>query len=676
MISLGPRMGPSIPEIKADKPVESLRATLDSRMNDSPLAQLSSSATPPKANDARESRSTGSADRETKFSDVLRQQNPKVDAPKRAEIQESKRRDLENESPSDEIRPENDESVRSDVDAQGASRVKVASKGDRAGAVKGEKKEKAMLKFMDSMESEFGVPPVKIAEALANLKPTDLLKPPEETASQVIQNLELAPDDQSRAMQLYIGFLQQWNKAQSPDSTNFFVDSQARAVPGGMEQLMLAKTDRKQVLNDSLGQMQDKFFAKNLVEQAQVAPNRFEPGMAQALNRAMLSEPTLLRPAAGTNSLALEDGLVPLQSFGEEEIPLAELNPEAGSNEPGKLEIPMLERTPQKPMYAGLAQNMPHKLGRPHVMDNNQLDQLVYGEQNIEQPRALKPSEFFMTGQHAGQVAAAQGENPMIAQQMNVNRMADISPQDLTTAPLVAGMGAKSAGDRAEFGAKNSDDSQAQGDSSLNGKGSNIAGADFFQKPSALNGAGSLAAAATAGKAPSSDPNMQSIMNTAQIVVNRGGGEAIVKLNPEGLGEVRLKIMVVNGRVNVEMATQTKEAKQMIESSIGDLRSSLSTHKLAVDHVRVDVGNQAQSDSQQSHRGMDARPDMSRDQARSFFHQFREDTASRRDPFFEMPGIKAYQTRNPEPTPIPAASDRSAARFSGGGRGSRMNLVA
>ena len=60
----------------------------------------------------------------------------------------------------------------------------------------------------------------KIAEALANLKPTDLLKPPEETASQVIKNLGLAPEDQSRAMSLYVGFLQQWNQAQSPESTH------------------------------------------------------------------------------------------------------------------------------------------------------------------------------------------------------------------------------------------------------------------------------------------------------------------------------------------------------------------------------------------------------------------------------------------------------------------------
>lgn len=593
-----------------------------------------------------------------KFSEVLRNQNPKVTRAK--------------DTPS-EKQPETETSVRSETEVP--NRVRESGKPDRS-PVKATEKEKAMLKFMDSMESEFSIPPTKIAEAMATLKPTDLLKAPEETATQVIQNLGLAPEDQSRAMQLYVGFLQQWNQAQSPDSAKFFAESQVRQIPGGMEAAMLAKAERKQMLSDSLGQMSDKFFVKNKVEQAHYAKSVVEPEFAESQNRTMLSETMLLRPQAGVPGLSIDETGIPLE--GLEQADQTELN----GLDPRAFEIPVIEKTRTKPMYANLAANLPSKVNRSSSMlDMTALDRLVQGEQSIDgmqTAKAMTPSEFFNVGRGAEQAAAQSQVNPVIEKGAADSRQVEIAAKELSPSLMVTGMTAKHADSKADFGAKNSEDSSSQGDSKsmLNDKTSALSGSDFFVKPAIVGGAGHVGGA-TVAKGGEANPNMQAIMNQAQLIVNRGGGQAVIKLNPEGLGEVRLKVMVVNGRVNVEMATQTKEAKQMIESSIGDLRSSLSTHKLAVDHVKVDVGNQAQSDSQnsQQHRGMDARPDLNRDQARSFLHQFREETSSRRDPFFEMPGIKAYNARR-EPTPIPAASERAMNRYSGEGRGERMNIVA
>lgn len=659
-------MGPSLPESQTDRNEKADELMKMSGGKDSARGALG-------------------VDRKTEFSEVMRQQNPRVGGSpaRRSEIQETKRRDSVNDNPSEKL-PESEDSVRNErTESKGSNRVRVSGKLDRT-AVKAAEKEKAMLKFMDSMESEFSVPPIKIAEALANLKPTDMLKPPEETASQVIQNLGLAPEDQSGAMQLYIGFLQQWNAAQRPDSTDFFVEGQTRGIPGGMEAALLTRAERKQMLSDSLGQMSDKFFLKNNVEQAQFAQSRVEPGFAQTVNRAALSETMLLRPAGGNPGVSFDEAGIPLDAFGDEEAGMNAMG-EMKALDSGTMEIPVIERVRPKPMYANLAQNLPSKVNRPSPMiDTMALEQMVRSEQNVDgmQSQRLKPSDFF-AGQGLGQSVNAQG-TAGLAPQLQDARGIEIGAQNVTPSLMATGLTARNSG--FESGANSSEDSSAQGDLSSLESGKDLAegdraaadrglpSTDFFVKPSVLGGAGAVTAGA--GKSQAGDLNMQQITNQAQLIVNRGGGEAIVKLNPEGLGEVRLKVVVVNGRVNVEMATQTKEAKQMIESSIGDLRSSLSSHKLSVDHVKVDVGNQAQSDSQQSHRGMDTRPDLGRDQARSFLNQFREDTASRRDPFFEMPGIKAYQARH-EPAPIPPASNnRVANRYSGEGRGGRMNLVA
>lgn len=136
--------------------------------------------------------------------------------------------------------------------------------------------------------------------------------------------------------------------------------------------------------------------------------------------------------------------------------------------------------------------------------------------------------------------------------------------------------------------------------------------------------------------------------------------------------------MVVNGHVNLEMAAQTREAKQLIESSLHDLRSSLSAHQLTVDHIKVDVGNQASTNSngQQQQKGFEFQQDQGRDQARQMMQQFQQDTAGRRDPFFEMPSIKAYQRRQ-QPAPIPpAGTEQASRRYLGEGRGGRMSIVA
>jgi flagellar hook-length control protein FliK len=170
--------------------------------------------------------------------------------------------------------------------------------------------------------------------------------------------------------------------------------------------------------------------------------------------------------------------------------------------------------------------------------------------------------------------------------------------------------------------------------------------------------------------------NIEKLMNQAQIIARKGGGEATIRMTPEGLGQVELRVIVKDGRVNVEMATETKEAKKMIESSLSDLKMGLAGHKLSLDSLKVDTSLQSSADQlSQQQKNPDQRPDQGRDQARQMFQQFRDDNLSRREPFFEMSGSKAYRTSSRVADPLSPATEAKVQRTVEG-RGERMNLVA
>ncbi len=89
--------------------------------------------------------------------------------------------------------------------------------------------------------------------------------------------------------------------------------------------------------------------------------------------------------------------------------------------------------------------------------------------------------------------------------------------------------------------------------------------------------------------APQAEKNIDEIIQQSQILIKKGGGEMKVQLQPEGLGQVQLKISVQDGQVQVEMLTDSNDAKKAIEHSLQDLKVGLSSHQLEVASIRVDV---------------------------------------------------------------------------------------
>lgn len=93
------------------------------------------------------------------------------------------------------------------------------------------------------------------------------------------------------------------------------------------------------------------------------------------------------------------------------------------------------------------------------------------------------------------------------------------------------------------------------------------------------------------------DANIREIMNQAQYLVKKGGGEMTVRMTPEGLGEVQLRVLLQDGKLNVEMQTQDKNVKKLIEESLSDLKSGLAAHRLSLEHVKIDTVNATNADN-------------------------------------------------------------------------------
>ena len=183
-------------------------------------------------------------------------------------------------------------------------------------------------------------------------------------------------------------------------------------------------------------------------------------------------------------------------------------------------------------------------------------------------------------------------------------------------------------------------------------------------------------AAAAASKDQPKDVNIRQIMNQAQYLIKKGGGEVKVEMSPEGLGQVHLKMAIIDGKVSMQMATETKEAKQAIENGMSDLKSSLAAHKLSVDHVKVDVVSASGAGSATDNSPQFQQPDQ-RD-TRQFWNQFQENFGNRsqREGYTDAPGLKGYGTQRRDPLAGVEGTTSSEKSRDVEGKGSGLNLVA
>ncbi|MCM2324309.1 MAG: flagellar hook-length control protein FliK [Oligoflexia bacterium] len=107
---------------------------------------------------------------------------------------------------------------------------------------------------------------------------------------------------------------------------------------------------------------------------------------------------------------------------------------------------------------------------------------------------------------------------------------------------------------------------------------------------------------------------------------SQGGGEIRVRLNPNNLGELHLRVVTQGNQVGLTIQASDDKAKKIIEESLSHLKDSLASHRLSLGQVDVTTipgtqhafqgesrDSQGQSQSQQSF----ANPGSYQDQSRS-----------------------------------------------------------
>lgn len=173
------------------------------------------------------------------------------------------------------------------------------------------------------------------------------------------------------------------------------------------------------------------------------------------------------------------------------------------------------------------------------------------------------------------------------------------------------------------------------------------------------------------------DANINELMNQAQYLVKKGGGEMTVKMSPEGMGEVQLKVQLLNGKLSVEMQTQDRDVKKMVEDSLSDLKSGLAAHRISLEHVKINntvtatnADNSAQMQSNLNHGGQDQR---ARDSFSEMQQQLNQNLQQRSQ---GGSGLSSTTGVSVAPRTIPQVSQAQALRTYGGTKGATINRVA
>jgi flagellar hook-length control protein FliK len=143
-------------------------------------------------------------------------------------------------------------------------------------------------------------------------------------------------------------------------------------------------------------------------------------------------------------------------------------------------------------------------------------------------------------------------------------------------------------------------------------------GDDFLLKSSALT-AGGLATAQPANNAPAvqvtghvvpgamaqDQPSHDAIANVSSGIRNlgQGGGEMKIRLKPDGLGELHLKVMTQGNEVGLQIQASDEHAKKILQDSVNSLKEGLASHHLTLGKIEVAVAHTLGGDASNQQQG-------------------------------------------------------------------------
>jgi len=460
---------------------------------------------------------------------------------------------------------------------------------DEADAAPSHAEQQAMLKFMMSMNRELGVKPEEVISAMGSLSDESLLKSPEETMTEVIQKLDLSPKQQGRAVELYQTMLKETAEASMKD----WAEKSGKKIDF---KLLGPDQIREQKTMAGIDQMNSQFFA-----QKQQEPEDSDKSKAAV---------AMFPAAEESKATAAKTGMDLSSAAAKPSVPGPSVPETTAKTYRQAAEQMASQRSTNSPVTES-----------PSTTISPALLASVQGMSEAKNSTDSKPGTDLPADFKEAQVAVAQNPTP-------------------DAAAMSAGLGGKSL-----FASRDRDDESKEGNTG--GDSSQMGAVSHSKEKSSLTPENITLAPATQIKVPTADEaaNLRTIIQSSRYLVQRGGGEMKVQLQPEGMGNIDLKVAINNGKVDIQMLTESKETKRMLESGMDELRASLIQHKLSLDNVRVDTHNKSGTESNNNNNFFN----QEREQARDFLNQFRDSNGSQRT--FDNIDLKSYnpQARRLQP---------------------------
>lgn len=408
-------------------------------------------------------------------------------------------------------------------------------------------REAAMQGFLERMHDELGVEPDQILEAFSKLDVTDLTAPPEQTLDKVIGQLNLPPAQAKKAEDMYAEML----ALSATANMSEYLKSQNQTAN---LTAMTPKQAAQKEMQKNIGAMSDSFFAKPQVQSQTLEGLKKAQGTQAYGKMTDKDRMAALGIGGAAGALAAQDA-----ASGE-----ALANAGAG--------------------IEGFA--LPE--GVEDLSIDQQKDILASLKKELAQLDTMAP-------QAAGPEAAG-------GKEVTGKALGDSASKTSATSSQMSPMAVLGKSDSSKAGAdKDSDkDSLRDGDQPIQVDAKN-------QPMDKLNNKGQFAVETPKADKSDAQNNIQDVISQAQFLAKKGGGEMKVKMSPEGMGDIHLKVIVEKGQVNVEMIASNSEAKKLLERGMDELKANLAGHKLHVDQIKVGGSSETSSQMQNQHSQEDGR---------------------------------------------------------------------
>lgn len=507
----------------------------------------------------------------------------------------------------------------------------------------GRLRRKAISEFLDQMQGEFGVSPDRILSAFGKMDEATLNASPEESTKKFLSQLEIPANQQARAAELYNSMVQTTGEAA--------FNEKIAGVESGVSMAVMSRREQAvQDLNKAVDQLNDVFALRS---------------PSAASSETFMSDWVPLNGdlqggAANSNSGA--DGLRAQMAAERMDAQLLRLMQAQG--------IKKSEGGPESVEQGASEEEIAALLGMEGLGEG--LDASAAKKAGLDAVSTTDVSVNSTTVTVAGQTSTGKGFDS--GNSSSKNSSAD-SGEEKTSVKKASTQSAGKGKDLGNFASSLTESSSAATDASA----AAVSGtASASPKPAIAGPAGMILERPTPTTADEKE-NVKELIRQAQVALKNGGGEIKMDLKPEGIGQVKLKVSVENGQVNVQMLTDNDASKRLLEKGFHELKASLAAEQLKVENLQVDIGREIQ-------KQMDQNTDNSREQARQFANdvmaQLRDERQGFRQGFMENRGWKQYPRNNPREDVQPAdvgmrtMATRGAQMQSRSAANGRLNLVA